>query len=324
MELWYPTMIIIHLYGALTEVFPAQVKAHASSVWEALSSLSLYDAKGRKFEVAVDGFASMDALQDQTDITEIHVRPVLSGGGGRVGLAQVVIGALMIGLAIASGGMSLAGTFAFGISNASLALSGAMMMLGGVIAMLSPQPNFNGAGTSGAEERSKYLASNGNTVAIGTHIPIILGRCRAEGHYLSFDVDSTDLNTAPASWYASTFTDFSSGNSPPLSADESENSVTSYFLDLTEGVITFSPTLSLTAGEYELTMLNNTVIRVLVNTTGATSYAQVAQGGEVIAPQVGTLLIFNRTNNVPELLNNIDSEITVNVPLLTSVLESME
>ena len=58
------------------------------------------------------------------------------------------------------------------------------MVLGGVLQMLVPSPE------DGETTKSKYLAANGNTVAIDTPISLIYGTRRFGGHILSFDVDT--------------------------------------------------------------------------------------------------------------------------------------
>ena len=56
------------------------------------------------------------------------------------------------------------------------------MVAGGLIQMLTPQPKDD------AESRTKYLGAPKNTVAIGTYIPILFGKHRAYGQFLSFEL----------------------------------------------------------------------------------------------------------------------------------------
>jgi hypothetical protein len=65
-----------------------------------------------------------------------------------------------------------------------------MMILGGILQMLAPTPKSN----TGSSDQSLYVPSNQNTVKIGTRIPLIYGRVRHFGHYLSFNVDSKRLD----------------------------------------------------------------------------------------------------------------------------------
>lgn len=114
------------------------------------------------------------------DETEIHIVPQLSGGK-QGGLLQILIGAVLVAAAFFTMGTSLAfaTNFLFG--------TGAMMILGGIAQFLQPTPKSNSE-----EEKSHYLGAPKNTVKIGTRIPILYGRFRAYGHYLSFDINARD------------------------------------------------------------------------------------------------------------------------------------
>ena len=63
---------------------------------------------------------------------------------------------------------------------------GAMMILGGIAQMLAPTPEV--AGDDG--KQSRILGGGRNTVAVGTPIPILYGKSRVGGHYLSFSVNT--------------------------------------------------------------------------------------------------------------------------------------
>lgn len=69
----------------------------------------------------------------------------------------------------------------------SMLLTGAMMVLGGIVQMLTPVPETD------STEGSLYLGAGVNTVRIGTRIPILYGTRKIGGHYLSFDVDAKDI-----------------------------------------------------------------------------------------------------------------------------------
>ena len=78
----------------------------------------------------------------------VQVIPVVSGAGGGKGLGMAVLGAVLIGTAVVTGGASLTfGAAGFGaVSGASIGLSvaagniGLGLVLGGVAQMISPQP----------------------------------------------------------------------------------------------------------------------------------------------------------------------------------------
>lgn len=117
----------------------------------------------------------------------VKIIPVVSGAGGR-GLGQILLGAALIGVAIASGGASL-GVTGFtsnaivGVSSSSFIATGAAaavagnlglaLALGGIAQMITPvpkQPELGGEGQGG-------FAFSGleNTSQEGIPVPVVYG-----------------------------------------------------------------------------------------------------------------------------------------------------
>ena len=126
----------------------------------------------------------------RADDTEFHVVPLLIGGGGKPGTAQIIIGAIIMIAAIVAapttGGMSLAAALkmptALGISYGAIAMMGAAMML-------PPKVEMTGQETSDAESRdNKLFGGLSNTIASNTPIPMIYGRTRVAGQFISGDI----------------------------------------------------------------------------------------------------------------------------------------
>jgi predicted phage tail protein len=294
-------MTTIILHGYLRELHPAEIQVEANSAAEALSSLQLIPALAgdgsKRHHVAVDGFASADALYDKRKVDVLHVRPVMTGSG-RSGATQVVIGIMLIATA------AMGGIPALGITSGMLYLSGGMMVLGGVLQLLAPQPKLD------TSEKSKYLGSGKNTVAIGTRIPMIYGRCKAYGHYISFDIDSGAFNSAPEPWYSSPFTDYGtlthSSVDPQIPVTDPQvldQSPVSTYQGLTypdsmveEMVtyITFAPTVLL-AGPYDLSFATGQTFHVENATAGTTSKVTLLGGDISNMPPVGTNIVFTRS-----------------------------
>jgi predicted phage tail protein len=113
------------------------------------------------------------------DVEEIHIVPQMSGGKNG-GLMQILLGAVLIGVGLLLGAGTLVGSLMMKV--------GALALLGGLTALLAPKPETD------REERkqSSYLGAPKNTVAIGTRIPILYGRHRVFGHYLSFDINAIE------------------------------------------------------------------------------------------------------------------------------------
>lgn len=179
----------IILHGHLKKLYDKPIEVEASSVAEALKALQfipeLEPKDGQPWPVTVQGVNSDIALYSETDMQEIHVYPRTGGAGGRGGMLQIIIGITLIALAIINPAF-LATLGPLGISKGMLAMTGAMMVLGGIMQMLMPVPDKD-------TEGSLYIGASQNTVRIGTPIPILYGTRKIGGQFLSFDVDAKDI-----------------------------------------------------------------------------------------------------------------------------------
>lgn len=122
------------------------------------------------------------------DVDTIHLYPALIGaGGGNGGLFKIIVGVVLIAVSI----------FFFNPMVMPLLASlsakvGVALIIGGLMQELSPVPKVD---TSAANdiESSKYLGSSGNTVAAGTPIPLLMGRHKAYGQFISLNVDAKNV-----------------------------------------------------------------------------------------------------------------------------------
>ncbi|MBA5820772.1 tail assembly protein [Morganella morganii subsp. morganii] len=111
----------------------------------------------------------------------IRIVPVVIGSKSG-GLLQVIFGAVLVAAAFISGGTSLA---AWGALETGLAMTGASMILGGVIQMLSPQPNGIAMKDQGENKPSYAFGAPTNTVSQGYPVPIGYGKRRIGGAVIS-------------------------------------------------------------------------------------------------------------------------------------------
>lgn len=177
--------------GYLADLYPDGIYIEGDSAAECLTGLSAYPGfggkEGVKHTVALPHFQSRDALYEKTLHEEIYVVPVVAGAGGKGGnFLLIAVGIFLIatGWGAAAGATVLGGTML-----ASTAVSiGVMLVLNGVVGLLSPQPEVRSGGAG--EEQSNYLAANRNTTKVGTRIPLLFGRRRVWGHFLSFNVSA--------------------------------------------------------------------------------------------------------------------------------------
>lgn len=133
------------------------------------------------------------------DETEIHLYPTLLGGGGKNGgLFKIIVGVIMVAVVawaiVATGGMAalMAGQTSLTWLGSTMLTMGAGLILGGVIDLMMPQPKIDMSASNDIES-SKYIGAQGNTIKIGTSIPLLLGRHRGNGHFISFNVDSMNV-----------------------------------------------------------------------------------------------------------------------------------
>ena len=198
----------VFIYGKLKQLIGRDfVELSGDTVYELVSGVSanfktvLQPAPGKpKMICKVRGFDTEESLHRTLtdDETEIHLYPTLLGGGGNGGLMKVIVGAIILAVVafaiVATGGLAAlaAGTTAFTAFGSTLLMTGATMFIGGLLELLAPQPKMD-LSSSNDIESSKYLGSQGNTVKIGTSIPIIFGEHLAFGHYISFNVDATNV-----------------------------------------------------------------------------------------------------------------------------------
>ena len=147
--------------------------------------------------------------------TEFYVVPLFIGGGGG-GMGQIILGVALVALVVMTGGTAAAplamgmtsmgsvgvavgtvstlGTIA-GISLQGIVLKmGISMVLSGVMGMLmkTPKPAVSGAQTTDSEARidNKIFQGLQNTTQSNTPVPMIYGRTRVGGQFISGEIMS--------------------------------------------------------------------------------------------------------------------------------------
>lgn len=185
----------IYLHGSLSEYHDRPIEVEAVTVAEALRFLEQYIEVDEPISVKIDDVESYEDLFQRQDIQDIHVRTITFGGGGKGGLAQILIGVALVALSFAIPGAGLLVSTAGKalISASSVFSAGVMMALGGILQLLMPSPEDR------EEEKSQYFGAVQNTVAIDTPIPLIYGTRRFGGQILSFDVDTKRVVNSDAS-----------------------------------------------------------------------------------------------------------------------------
>lgn len=178
----------LNFHGILKDRFGESFDMEASSIADAIEGFSRQTDWPTDVLVVVPGYDTLEALNDNCP-DEVDLMPAVNGGSGK--WTNIILGAAMIGLAFATGGLSLgAGAFIQSSLGASLLIGGGMMILQGVVGMFMKAPTFE---TTDDPEASKYVAVNKNTTKAGTPVTIAYGHVRLGGHWLSIQSDSNNL-----------------------------------------------------------------------------------------------------------------------------------
>lgn len=114
----------------------------------------------------------------------IRIVPVVIGSK-KAGLLQTILGAVLITAAVLTGPGGIGAAFAAGGFTGFAAATGASLVLGGVIQLLSPQPSGI-ASKQSADNRASYAFGGvTNTAAQGYPVPLLYGRRRIGGAIIS-------------------------------------------------------------------------------------------------------------------------------------------
>jgi len=150
----------------------------------------------------------------------------VAGAGGRGGGAKIIMGVALIAIAIAApyaiaavGGAAMPATLGAALGTAipgtfglatfqGLAMMGAMMALGGIVQLLSPQPKTNYDGREGANENSFIYGGPTNTSEQGGPVPLIYGTMIVGAHTIVRGVRPEDMPLDAADSTAPTQDDF--------------------------------------------------------------------------------------------------------------------
>jgi predicted phage tail protein len=113
---------------------------------------------------------------------DIHLIPQLNGGKNG-GFFQVLIGAVLVAASFAATALGLP------TIGGILLKVGITLMIGGVLQLLQQPPRENDSNS----KKNHYLGSPQNTTQIGTTIPILCGRRKVGGQFLSFQIAPVEV-----------------------------------------------------------------------------------------------------------------------------------
>lgn len=186
--------------GRMASVYPDGIEVEGETAAECIALLGSFpgfrSSDPGEHMVVLPDFGSKDSLYAKTNREVIRLVEVVGGAGGKVGMFLiVVIGIVLIatGVGAPAGGYLIGGV---AVSGSTLVAVGAMLVLNGVVALLTPAPETK---EYEADGKSNYLnAGSSNTTRAGTRIALILGRRKVGGQVLSFNVTATNMSAPSA------------------------------------------------------------------------------------------------------------------------------
>lgn len=175
--------VAVHLHGPFRRFSDGPVYVEAETAAQAIEAVTMQiegfrpDLNGHK-RVRVKGFEKLEELHSPLTTDELHLMPPVSFGKDG-GAFEAILGVVLIVIG-----------YIYPPLGAYLIPAGIGLLIGGILQMMAPQPALS---IDEEEERSRYLGGPGNTVGIGQRIPIAYGRNLWAGHYLSLNVQATDV-----------------------------------------------------------------------------------------------------------------------------------
>ncbi|WP_419793076.1 tail assembly protein [Serratia fonticola] len=191
----------IRLYGVLGVTFGRVHKLVVDTPKEAIKALSitipgferfLLTAKNRGLTFSVF-IGRKNIREEELEFQggdDIRIAPIIIGSK-KAGAFQTILGAVLVVVGVVVGVMTswtgIGGTIGYG-----MAMSGASMMLGGVVQMLSPQQGGLARRESPDNKPSYAFGGPVNTIAQGNPVPILYGKRRIGGAIISAGIFAED------------------------------------------------------------------------------------------------------------------------------------
>ena len=202
----------IKLYGELAEFighkeFEIQVDSLAKAVSFLINNFPQVEKymNPQYYQVKVGNYAiNEEEIHHPIGQEDIHIVPVIAGAG-RGGFGKILLGAALIGIGMAAGGITFGNFFnpavvpyapgfasATGIVKASIALGGALV-LQGVSEMLFPVPKPKEFRSEEDPRLSFSFSGAQNTSRAGTSVPLVYGTMITGSVVISGAVDTQQV-----------------------------------------------------------------------------------------------------------------------------------
>lgn len=183
----------VKLYGPMRRRFGREYRLNVSSPAEAIRALCVqipgfkqYLAESKAAGLAFAVFIgkrniTKDGLHDPVGDDEIRIAPIIEGSK-RGGILNIILGIVLIVVGVYT-------------ANPGLVVNGAVMVVGGVVQMLAPQPKGLGAKDDPNNQPSYSMNGAVNTQAQGNPVPLPYGRLIVGSALISGGIYAEDLST---------------------------------------------------------------------------------------------------------------------------------
>lgn len=192
-----PEVKKIRLHGVLGERFGRVHYYSVESPKEAIKALCVMIPGFQKFMLESKEYGltfsifegkrnlTNDELSMQANGADIRIAPIIIGSKN-AGVFQTILGAVLV-----AAGFALSFTF-LAPASPFLYMTGASMMLGGVVQMLSPMDGGLSARESPDNKPSYAFGGPVNSIAQGNPVPILYGKRRIGGAIISAGIYAED------------------------------------------------------------------------------------------------------------------------------------
>lgn len=136
-----------------------------------------------KYDDDTEELLNDDTYLMNRKVKEIRFTPLVTGAGGKGGgIAQIVVGLVIIVAAVVTYGAALAAVPAV--------LAGGAMVVSGVMTLVTSMPKINDVMSAERKDGTSYYFDGPvNTSMQGVPIPLVYGRCLSGSHPISVDLN---------------------------------------------------------------------------------------------------------------------------------------
>ena len=188
----------VYLIGALGTKFGKHWKLDVKSPAEAVRAIDINTkrklseylkgpAKNKYYKVAIGNKKSTigkDEITNKSGCSDIYIIPTVKGAGDNA-FGKIVAGIVLVVAAYFTGGTALA------FLQVPLASAGISLILGGIVQLLTPVPNFNA--NDEATRQSSFFQGNASTILQGYPVSIVYGRALVSPLPISISLSYEDV-----------------------------------------------------------------------------------------------------------------------------------